>query len=399
MIAETSPSAEKESVVQQYSTQQVSAYYLELEQLLERVENSFTHYQVLGLDRLATSGEIKFAYLRAAALLNPSQFGLNLSIPDGSLLRVDEVFEKISRAFAMLVSFNRRCQYDESLRQERTAPPPSIKSKLASADRRGAGRGPVNAAAEHDAIGINHTKSRPHVLTSPASDAAETDRRKYERFRLSIPVLVTGYERGKGKWKELAQTIDISRTGVMLRLAKRVRNDRVLHLTMPMPAELRTHAHDQPKYGVYALVARVEPSKNGRRVVGLEFLDEEPPPGYLDEPCEVFDIKKWAGDQRRLAPREESVEEVIIDYLSQTMEVLGQEVTFTENVSSTGMRVMIEAAPADFELVRVRCSKRGFESLAAVSNQYIGNDRVERLCLRFLDSRWPLYLLCDRIVV
>lgn len=389
MIAETKLDPQHESADQEYSTQQVSAYYLELEQLLECVENSFTHYQVLGLDRLTTTGEIKLAYLRAAALLNPSQFGLNLSIPDGSLLRVDEAFEKISRAFAMLVSFNRRSQYDESLFQDRTAGLPSIKSKSASSDLRRANPGPVTASGEHDAISIDHARSQPPVFTSPASDAAEKDRRTCERFKLSIPVLVTGYEREKGKWRELTSTIDISRTGVMLRLAKRVRNETVLHLTMPMPAELRTHRHDEPGYGVYALVQRVEPLKNGRRGVGLELLGEEPPAGYLEKPTEKFD-QKWAGVQRRRAPREERVEEVMIDYLSQTMEVLGQEETFTENVSSTGMRVMIEAAPADFELVRVRCSKRGFESLAAVSSQYVGNDKVERLCLRFLDNRWPV---------
>ena len=388
MTAESMGPNEMESVDQEYTAQQVSAYCLELDDLLARVESSSTHYQVLAVDRRATSGEIRSAYLRAAALLNPSQFGLNLPISDDSLGRVDQAFEKISRAFAMLVSFNRRSQYDESLREDLTAGPPSIESKGPSSDLHRSAAGSFTTSAEHDAISIN--RAQPREVTSQSNDKPKTDRRKSERFRLSIPVLVTGYERGKGKWKEFSQTIDVSKTGVMIKLTRQTPIDYVLHLTMPMPAELRSHAPDQPRYGVYALVRRVEPPENGRRVVGLEFLGEEPPPGYLDEPCEVLDANKRAGVQRRRVPRDERVEEVVIDYLSQTMEVLGQEETFTENVSSKGLRVMIEAAPDDFELVRVRSSKRGFDGLAAVSSQYIGKDRVQRLCLRFLDSTWPM---------
>ena len=101
------PAYRRESANHDYSAEQVSAYYLELEHLLHRVNGSLTHYQVLGLDQLATGGEIRFAYLRAAALLNPAQFGLGVSIPDNALHHVDQAFEKVSRAFAMLVSFNR----------------------------------------------------------------------------------------------------------------------------------------------------------------------------------------------------------------------------------------------------------------------------------------------------
>ncbi len=389
MIVGTGRPGERMSADQEYSEDQVSAYYLEVECLLERVEISSTHYQVLGLDSLATTGEIRLEYLRAAALLNPSQFGLNLSIPDASLLRVDQAFERISQAFAVLVNSNRRNQYDELLSQDWTAARPVIKSGSALSDIL-ADPPPVTAPAEHSALNTNDTQTQQRVFTKPDGGAAETDRRKCERFRLSIPVLVTGYEQGKGKWKEFTQTIDISKMGVLLKIATRVRVGRVLYLTMPMPSELRTHSHDQPRYGVYALVRRIEPTRNGRRGVGLELLGEDPPAGYLEKPSDIFDPKRWDAVQRRRFPREERVEEITIDYLSQTMELLGQEETFSENVSSTGIRVMIEAAPDDFEFVRVRCSKRGFDSLAAVSNQYVGDDGVGRLCLRLLDRKWPV---------
>ena|SRR5215216_4228078 len=113
---------------------------------------------------------------------------------------------------------------------------------------------------------------------------SRSNRRKFRRFKLSIPVLVTGYDNEKGKWREYTQTIDLSQTGALLRLSKQVENGKVLHLTMPRPELLRQHNYDDPKYSMYAVVRRIEPYTNRRALVALEFLGENPPSGYLDIP-------------------------------------------------------------------------------------------------------------------
>ena len=295
MFSEKTLSAQDESADQDYSAEEINSYHLELEHLLDRVNDALTHYQVLGLDQLASGGEIKFAYLRAAALLNPSQFGLSLSIPDNSLDRVDQAFEKVSRAFAMLVSFHRRSEYDDALRQGRSRTETVARPKTVSAKKRGA-KSPQRVDAKPSKTSTANNPidlGKSQTLEAPASEAQGKDRRRAERFRLSIPVIVTGYERKKGEWREITRTIDLSRGGVLLELCKRVSNGRVLHLALPMPAELRvSNKNAEPGYCVYALVRRVEPPKKGRRSLGLELLGDEPPKSFERKPWAIFDIKK-----------------------------------------------------------------------------------------------------------
>ncbi len=379
-------SLENESQAQEYAAEQLSAYYLELEGLLERVDNSLTHYQVLGVDRVASGGEIKCAYLRAAALLNPSQFNLGLSVPDALLDRADQTFERVSRAFATLVSFHRRSEYDEELREKRTS-----EELVEALDEAARARSPEETDAKPRSTSKVRGPNDVETFQSfegPSERGA--DRRRYRRFKLSLPVIVTGHEPKTGKWKELTRTIDVSQGGVLLELATGVTNGRVLHLAMPMPAELRDNTQSAPGYCVYAQVRRVEPSKSGRRAVALELLGEEPPEGFDAKPWATFDPNKWTGHQRRGSSRHERPEPVTIEYLSEAMKLVGEEHSFAENISSTGLRICVRSIPSEFELVRVRCEQQDFESLAAVSNRYVGEDGRERLCLRLLNNRWPL---------
>jgi hypothetical protein len=199
-----------------------------------------------------------------------------------------------------------------------------------------------------------------------------------------------GFDRKNGKWNEMSETIDVSRTGLTLRMKRRVRHGNVLYLTLPMPIKLRSHGYSEPHYSVYALVRRVEPARQGARVVGLEFLGEHPPAGFLEKPWALFRTKKWDGSERRRALRVRTAETIRIEYFSDAMQLLTSEEARTEDVSRTGLRVAVRAAPAEFDLVRVSCSANRFEALAAASNRFIAKDGVERLCVHFLEKEWPI---------
>jgi hypothetical protein len=82
--------------------------------------------------------------------------------------------------------------------------------------------------------------------------------------------------------EEMTQTVDVSRTGVTLRLSRRVRHGNVLYLTLPLPVKLRSHGYSDSSFKVYSLVRRVETAKKGMRVVALEFLGERSPAGYRE---------------------------------------------------------------------------------------------------------------------
>lgn len=376
-----------------YPAGQISSYFLELGRLLDRVECSTTHYQILSLERSATYEQVKLSYLEVVALFYPS-YGIGATMPAEMSLRVERAFNKASQAFSVLACFNRRKEYDAALH--------SIASKMQPLDATNhvqshklrpetSAKTPLpQTALSGQEINLNHQEAQRKVYTESAKKAKDDNRRRCERFKLTIPARVVGHDRRSGKWSEMTETIDISRTGVTLRLRGRVRHGMVLYLALPLPTKLRSHGFTDSGYNVYVLVRRIEPPKKGVRVIGLEFLGEHPPAGYLERPWAVFRTKKWVGTERRRASRLERSEVVKLEYFNENMDSLAREEARTENLSHNGFRVVVRTAPMEFDLVRVLCPGRGFECLATLRNRFIGKDGRERLCLQFIDKDWPL---------
>ncbi|HXG65134.1 MAG TPA: PilZ domain-containing protein [Blastocatellia bacterium] len=338
---------------QEYDVEQISAYYLELERLLVRVEDASTHYQVLDVDPLATTGEIRLAYMRAAAVLNPSYYGIDVPQAEEMLARVDQAFEKVSQAFSALVNFNKRVEYDNLLfRREgdaaEAAPPPSAEEKRDSGERRA-----------------------------------------HQRFELTVPARVTGHDRQNGRWQEMTKSVDVSRSGALLRLNHSVRPGMILNLTMPMPLALRGHGHFDLGYSVYAIVRRVVSSEKEGGLIGLEFIGEQPPSAYFDRPWDVFQADKWAGPERRKHPRRRQSEMVIVEYFTPALDYLKREWAFTEDVSRAGLRVCVKAMPAEAGMVRVSTEDDSFNSFATIVNHFPGKDGFHHLCLSLIDCEWP----------
>src|SRR5215216_4396217 len=110
----------------------ISAHYLEIEYLLNRVENSVTHYQTLGVERSATNEEIILAYHNTVAVLHPSYYKVRAAFPDEMLMRIDETFNKVSEAFSVLTSQNRRAEYDKGFQRRPYTPLPLDAPKVQS---------------------------------------------------------------------------------------------------------------------------------------------------------------------------------------------------------------------------------------------------------------------------
>lgn len=364
------------------STQELSAYFLQLERLLDRVEGSTTHYQVLGLERAASYEEVCAAYQKSTELLYPP-YAIGGLLPTQVISRIDRAFLKSAQSFSVLASIARRRDYDLALtsvggKPVAAEPPP----KPAPAERSMVAASPVGELA------VNPPAGAKAFFEAPKSDA--DNRRRCERLRLKVPVHITGYDRRAGKWSEMAETIDVSRTGINLRMKHKVRHGNIFFLTLPMPVKLRSHGFSDPGYKVYAVVRRVEPPRQGGRVIGLEFMGEHPPAGYLDKPWAIFRTKKWGGVERRRASRVDRAEAIRLEYFSDSLHSVMREEARTENIGRHGLRVAVKAAPPEFDLIRVTCPARRFESYAALRNRYLGKDGMERLCLQFIDHEWPL---------
>lgn len=372
----------------------ISAYYLEIEYLLERVEGATTHYQTLGVERSATNEEVILAYQKSVGVLHPSYHKVRAAVPDEMLVRVDQAFKKISQAFSVLTNTDQRTQYDgrRNPRVYATLPLNADEAQIEKSPGKGqlkAGESVRNRRVKAEAVEINVAPEMRPVFTR--AHATETvERRRCERFRLSVPVLVAGYDCTGGKWQEVSKTIDVSRMGVAVRMRSRIKHGLVVHITLPLPTKLRSHGFAEAGYNMYAIVRRVEPLIDGVRVVGLEFIGAHPPADYLYKPWSTFRTQKWIGADRRREPREERAEPVAVEYLDGSMQRVTREAAVTENVSPSGARVCVRAAPPEFEFVRITSPNRSFNSAALVCNQWTGTDGFDRLCLQFIDDKWPM---------
>lgn len=388
-MSQTDQSNQPDLTERELSPERISEYFLELEGSLDRIERAITYYQVLDLERTASAEETRLAYQQVITMLSPS-YSIRMTMPEQMVGRVHRAFTKASQAYSVLSNFGRRIQYDNSLVVKTTQPLPVEVPDPSRSGMPFANASTTNSAAPgQEIISINSATMHKVVYSTFSHTAKGDNRRRCERFKLSLPVRVVGHDRRAGKWHEMAETIDVSRTGVNIRLRRRVRYGNVLYVTLPLPVKLRAHGYADSSYNVYALVRRVDAPKRGVRTIGLEFLGEHPPSGYLDKPWATFRTKTWAGHERRRKPRINKLEVVEIEYFNEAMQSIAREAARTENISRSGLRMMVKAAPPDFELIKVTCAKHAFESLAVLRSRFVGKDGVERACVQFIDCEWP----------
>jgi DnaJ domain/PilZ domain len=380
---------------------QMSAYFLDLEGLLSRIDSATTYYQILGVDRADGQEEIKASFQQLLSLLYPP-YVIGRTLPAEVSARIERAFTKASQAFAALASFAKRKSYDDALlsigskpivnntaKQSQRTPNEQQVTQLEVAQN--GGNRPSDAAVASENYDLNLSAPRIGGVYRESSKAnKDENRRRCGRFKLSIPARVTGYDRTGAKWHEMTETLDVSRTGVRLRLRRRVKHGTVLFVTLPLPAKLRDHGFTEQSYNVYMLVRRVEPPRQGVRAIAVEFLGEHPPKGFLEKPWAIFRSKRWGGNERRRPNREERAETIRVEYYNDSMQSLASQQARTENVSRTGLRISGTTAPPEFDMVRVTCDRLKFEGLAALRSRYLGKDGVERLCVQFVDKEWPL---------
>jgi curved DNA-binding protein CbpA len=357
----------------------MGAYFLDLESLLSRIEFASTHYQALEVERTATQEEIKSSFDRLVKIFYPP-YVVSKNMPGGLSSRIDRAFNKASQAFAVLASFERRREYDEVLltRLKQASPAPT--------NSQVAGSRPVKSLSGDHSTSLAAPPQPREVHSESSRASSSSNRRRCSRLELTMPVRVTGHDQKSGKWHEMTETLDVSRTGARLRLRRRVKQGTVLYLTLPLPPKLRSHGFSDPSYKIYALVRRVEPPKRGIRAIGVEFLGEHPPAGYLDSPWAIFRPRSWAGADRRRQPRQPRSESIRVEYFDDSMMSLGREDALTENISKDGLRIAVAAAPSEFDLIMLSSPRLKIDGLAAVRNRYRGTDGRERLCLQLIDK-------------
>jgi curved DNA-binding protein CbpA len=217
------------------------------------------HYAVLGVDRLASSEEIRNAYCIAVEYFHPLK-RRNITDSDSVMhWKLSSAFVRIEEAFAILSNRSRREVYDENLSFQ------TERSLLSRMSARASDR--VQSANEERSWPgrVRKSESSQSANSRPGQQGATAvaERRRVERVPLSVPLRVT-LER---QWQELTKTDDVSPLGIRFRLTRRVEPGSELRLEMPLPKHLRTHSHDDELYCCSAFVIYVSADNRNWLVV------------------------------------------------------------------------------------------------------------------------------------
>ena len=121
------------------------------------------------------------------------------------------------------------------------------------------------------------------------------ERRARERLKLSLPARVHVREDAETEWTEMTRLHDLTPFGVSFSLTRLVDVGRLVHLTLPMPRQLRCFDHIEDQYRVYALVRfmRVDfpagASAPGVKL-GVAFVGKRPPASYELDPKRRYEV-------------------------------------------------------------------------------------------------------------
>jgi hypothetical protein len=244
------------------------------------------------------------------------------------------------------------------------------------------------------------------------------ERRRDRREPIRLTVEVQGFASNGAPWEEASTTHDASAGGLSFVTEQPMVKGQVLHLKLPLPKSLRQFDHGAPSYYVYAIVRNVLADDAGNRI-GVMFFGKDPPRGFERTPGARFllpsDIAPESlpepptppaplrmAERKPLPPdplghRRHERFEIFVDFQLEQIDewgaVLAEERTVAENLSLGGTRCPTSLPFHKGDVISLKEVGGLFESRALVVNTYLGQDRVRRLNLKFLDDHSPSHLL------
>ncbi len=238
-----------------------------------------------------------------------------------------------------------------------------------------------------------------------------TWKRIRERLELKLPVRVHCYETPEFQWNEITRLIDVTPFGARFTLKRPVEKGRLLHMTIPMPRQLRVFDHVEDQYKIWALVryVRSNPVEEGKPAqfeVGVAFIGKRPPRSYEVDPSRRYEVGGITPDNMSLAdirPIEESATsdkrsqtrhnipvDMVIEAFNDQGEVEATEDTVTENISVQGAAIYTSFPLTIGRFIRLSSKQYNISVYAAVRGCSIGPTGVPRIHVEFVDREWPL---------
>ncbi|MDT5158849.1 MAG: hypothetical protein QOC99_1090 [Acidobacteriota bacterium] len=248
------------------------------------------------------------------------------------------------------------------------------------------------------------------------TDADDKSKRIRERIKLALPVRVRCRESAEHEWTEMSRLIDVTPFGARFMLTHPTERGRLLHMTLPMPRQLRCFDHIEDQYRVWALVSNVRSHTQvgaGDELrqmcyeIGVAFVGKTPPASYIREPATLYVVESLSSENSLWKLRE--AERLAADDVSRSKEtrlqmalsvrievfddggvVCASEQTVTENISRRGASVWTTLKVERGRFVRLTSIETGLSVVAAIRAARPGPDGIPRLHLEFIDQQWPL---------
>ena len=249
------------------------------------------------------------------------------------------------------------------------------------------------------------------LLSEPAVD--EKNNRRIQRYSLSLPTKVEVKIDNKFSWNEITRMEDVSAFGAGFVLKRPVKRGRLVHVSVPMPRQLRCYDFLEPQYRVWGLVRRCIPisSNPGAEsyAVGVAFIGKNPPTAFNENPAKLFDLSNredgglWELVEAPSKPDETDLptylrrhtrfsipETLVIELLDENGDVAASEVSVTENVSVGGAAVFTSFNIEVGSFLRVKSERLGTSIISVVRGKRVGPDGIVRLHVEFIDHLFPL---------
>jgi len=227
-----------------------------------------------------------------------------------------------------------------------------------------------------------------------------------ERLPLSLPVRVRGRDTPTFEWNEVTRLTNVTPFGAGFTLRHPTEKGRLLHMTIPMPRQLRVFDHVEDQYRIWAVVRYIKTSIVENKTVfevGVAFVGKRPPASYEQEPSKRYDVTnstfqaaKSAGEilipfaDRRAYTRHNIAVDMRIEIVDEKGNIIEHEQTVTENISTKGATLFTTLEIPSGRFVRLTSEQYRITVHAAIRSCSKGADGVPRIHVEFIDKEWPL---------
>lgn len=228
-----------------------------------------------------------------------------------------------------------------------------------------------------------------------------------ERLALQLPVRVHCRETPDFEWTEMTRLINVTPFGAGFSLKHPTEKGRLLHMTIPMPRQLRVFDHVEDQYRIWAIVRHLRSKPTGNKQafeVGVAFIGKRAPASYETQPWKRYDVTFNATEQLPTineTPRAGSADDqqytchniavdMRVELVDQNGAVSKTEQTVTENISAQGATLFTTLEIPVGRFVRLTSEQYRMTVFAAIRSRSTGADGVPRIHVEFIDKEWPL---------